>query len=550
VKYSSASYFGVESAQDLASRRVPGSVQNPAAAMHAFVGEGQFGAVTIEFRAPLNEFFDTLRGFLQQRFDGVGIAQAIACAERVLQMKMDFVFVTERRGRAALCRWRGGAVDLPFVQDDHSACSGQLNGCPQPGNAGANHQEIGFGWRALHKRKMLSRVPARPRMRLRYDENPRRSPTGSERLRGETMTRVTIRIPPRPYEAVIESGLLPQAGAHLRGLLSGREHLFVVTVPPVRRKWGKKLMASLSAAGFRPQLVEMHDGERYKQLATIEELSQKLIRLGADRNAVVLAFGGGVVGDVAGLLASLYMRGVDVVQIPTTLLAQVDASIGGKTAVNLRGGKNLLGTFHQPRAVLIDPAVLATLPEREFCAGLYEALKCGVIGNPELFRRLENIQVKQLRSDGATLEWVIAESVKLKAEVVSADERERGLRRVLNFGHTIGHALEAETGYRRFLHGEAIAWGMIAAAHIAATVGRIDLYTASRISDAVIKLGPLPKVEVRSRNIVRFLRADKKTRDGIMHLVLPREIGKVEIVNDVPEQVVIETVDELRRLSK
>jgi len=349
---------------------------------------------------------------------------------------------------------------------------------------------------------------------------------------------------------MIESGLLPQAGAHLRRVLSGHEDLFVVTVPPVRRKWGSKLMASLSAAGFTPKLLEMRDGEHYKKLATIEELSEKLIRLGADRNAVVLAFGGGVVGDVAGLLASLYMRGVDVVQIPTTVLAQVDASIGGKTGVNLRAGKNLLGTFHQPRAVLIDPAVLATLPDREFRAGLYEALKCGVIGNPELFSRLENIHVKQLRRDGATLEWVIAESVKLKAKVVSADERESDLRRVLNFGHTIGHALEAETRYRRFLHGEAIAWGMVAAAHIAATVGRIDSNTARRISDAVIGLGPLPKVEVRSRNIQRLLRADKKTRDGIMHFVLPREIGKVEIVNDVPEQVVIEAVDQLRRLSK
>ena len=363
------------------------------------------------------------------------------------------------------------------------------------------------------------------------------------------MFRVTIAVPPRPYEAVIDHGLLQRAGAHLRGLLHDRERLFVVTVSPVRRKWGKQLMASLSAAGFTPQLVEARDGERYKKLATVEELSEKLIRLGADRNAVVLACGGGVVGDLAGLLASLYMRGVDVVQIPTTVLAQVDASIGGKTGVNLRAGKNLLGTFHQPRAVLIDPAVLTTLPDRQFRAGLYEALKCGVIGNPELFRRLENIQVKQLRRDQATLEWVIAESVKLKAEVVASDERENGPRRGLNFGHTIGHALETETRYRHLLHGEAVAWGMIAAAHIAATVGRIDIHTAHRISDAVIGLGPLPKVEVRSQNILRLLRADKKTRDGSVHFVLPREIGKVEIVNDVPDRVVIEALDELRRRS-
>src|SRR5580700_7334446 len=282
------------------------------------------------------------------------------------------------------------------------------------------------------------------------------------------MTRVTIAVQPRPYDAIIENGLLERVGEHLREIVGDRLHLFIVTVPPVRRNWGKKLMKSLAAAGFKARLVEMSDGERYKKLATVEQLAEKLSVLGADRNAVIVAFGGGVVGDVAGLLASLYMRGVDVVQIPTTVQAQVDAAIGGKTGVNLRAGKNLLGTFHQPRGVLIDPAVLATLPDREFRAGIYEALKCGVIGLPELFQTLERTQVRDLRRDPAKLERVIAESVKMKAKVVSADERESGLRRVLNFGHTVGHALEAVTGYRRFLHGEAVAWGIIAATRIAA----------------------------------------------------------------------------------
>ncbi len=376
------------------------------------------------------------------------------------------------------------------------------------------------------------------------------------------MTRVTIALPPRPYDAVIESGLLQRIGEKLREIFSvgvvaagdspakaSRARVFVITVPPVR-KWAKKLMASLSAAGFTARILEMPDGEGHKKLATVEKLSEQLTRVGADRNSVIVAFGGGVVGDVTGLLASLYMRGVDLVQIPTTVLAQVDASIGGKTGVNLRGGKNLVGTFHHPRIVLIDPAVLATLPDREFRAGLYEALKCGVIGKPELFSALENVDVKELRRNTAKLEWVIAESVKLKADVVSSDERENGLRRVLNLGHTIGHALETETDYRHFLHGEAVAWGMIASARIAATVGKIDNTTACRITDAVRELGPLPKVEVRSRNILRLLKSDKKTRNGVVHFVLPREIGRVEIVNDVPEQVVIEVVDELRRLSK
>ncbi|HYA23224.1 MAG TPA: 3-dehydroquinate synthase [Terriglobales bacterium] len=365
------------------------------------------------------------------------------------------------------------------------------------------------------------------------------------------MTRVEIAVSPRPYAAWIESGSLERAGMRLREVLNAERlpALFVVTVPPVRRRWGKKLMQSLTSAGFRAKFLEMPDGEPSKKLSTVESLAEQLIRQRADRDAVITAFGGGVVGDVAGLLASVYMRGVHLVQIPTTVLAQVDASIGGKTGVNLRAGKNLIGTFHQPLAVLIDPEVLSTLPEREFRAGLYESLKCGVIGNPELFKRLEHVDLKQLCKDAGLLEWVIAESVKLKACVVSADERESGLRRVLNFGHTIGHALEGESGYRRFLHGEAVAWGMIAAADIARVIGFCENRTAERIRDAVFGFGHLPKVSARSRDVVRLLQADKKTRSGLVHFVLPREIGKVEVVSNVPEHVVIGAVDQIRKLS-
>jgi 3-dehydroquinate synthase len=366
------------------------------------------------------------------------------------------------------------------------------------------------------------------------------------------MTRVEIAVSPRPYAAWIESSSLDRAGMRLREVLNS-EHLpalFVVTVPPVRRRWGKKLMKSLSQAGFRAKFLEMPDGEPSKIIATVEALAQGLTKRRADRDAVIVAFGGGVVGDVTGLLASLYMRGVNVVQIPTTVLAQVDASIGGKTGVNLRGGKNLLGTFHQPLAVLIDPEVLSTLPEREFRAGLYESLKCGVIGNLELFSRLEKVDLEELRKDAALLEWVIAECVRLKASVVSADERESALRRVLNFGHTIGHALEAESGYRRFLHGEAVAWGMIAAAEIAQLIGCCENGTTKRITEAVRGFGHLPKVGARGRDIVRLLQTDKKTRNGVVHFILPREIGKVEVVNDVPENVVINAVGKLRKLSK
>ncbi|HUJ94974.1 MAG TPA: 3-dehydroquinate synthase [Terriglobales bacterium] len=363
------------------------------------------------------------------------------------------------------------------------------------------------------------------------------------------MKRVTITVPQRSYEAIIENGLLERAGQELRKLLPDRKQLFVVTVLPVKRRWGKKLHSSVAAAGFDAKFVEMPDGERHKRLATVEVLGEELVRQRAERDAVIVAFGGGVVGDVAGLLASIYMRGVEVIQIPTTVLAQVDASIGGKTGVNLRAGKNLLGTFQQPLAVLIDPAVLSTLPEREFRAGLYESVKCGVIGNVELFRVLEDLSVKDLRRDPTKLEWVIGESVKLKADVVSRDEREGGLRRVLNFGHTIGHALEAATAYRRYLHGEAVAWGMVAAADIAARTGKCGPEISQRIADATLRLGALPKVESEGKTILRLLKTDKKTRDGVVHFVLPRQIGRVEIDNDVSEQAVIEAVSELRRRS-
>jgi 3-dehydroquinate synthase len=240
---------------------------------------------------------------------------------------------------------------------------------------------------------------------------------------------------------------------------------------------------------------------------------------------------------------------VDVIQIPTTVLAQVDAAIGGKTGVNLVSGKNLLGTFHQPGAVLIDPSVLATLSPREYRAGLYEALKAGIIGDPGLFRLFEDHHREIMDRDPAVVEKVIADSVRLKASVVSSDEREGGLRQVLNLGHTIGHALEAETQYKLLLHGEAVAWGMIAATQIALSLGKLDSVTAGRISNAILGLGELPRMQWKTNNILKRLRSDKKTRQGVVHFILPREIGKVEITTDVPEEIVRSAVDDLRKLA-
>ncbi len=294
----------------------------------------------------------------------------------------------------------------------------------------------------------------------------------------------------------------------------------------------------------------MPDGESAKTLSQLEQLGLKLMSHGADRGSVLLALGGGVVGDVGGFLASVFMRGIPVVQIPTTLVAQVDSAIGGKTGVNLQSGKNLLGTFHQPLAVLADPDVLSTLPEREYRSGLFEAMKYGVIRNPAIFELMEAKRDALLRRDSAFLEILITECIRVKADVVSADERESGERRILNFGHTIGHALEAETDYAGFLHGEAVGWGMIAATVIGTGMRLTDPVTAKRIIALVMAYGPLPTVDVDSRGIAQRLLYDKKTIGGVPHFILPTDLGKVEVVNTVPERAVIEAVEEIKRLSR
>jgi 3-dehydroquinate synthase len=237
----------------------------------------------------------------------------------------------------------------------------------------------------------------------------------------------------------------------------------------------------------------------------------------------------------------MYMRGVEVVQIPTTLLAQVDASVGGKTGVNLKAGKNLIGAFWQPRAVLIDPEVLSSLPAREYRAGLYEALKCGVIGNPELFREFENNRDKIAQRDPATVERLIAESVRLKAHVVSVDEKENGLRRVLNFGHTIGHALEAETGYRSLLHGEAVGWGMRVAVEISRMRGLPDA-EAGRILAAIDALGLPPLPRLTPRRLLNAAAGDKKRIGGIRHFVLLDRIGHARVVDDLSDDDLLRAI--------
>jgi 3-dehydroquinate synthase len=364
------------------------------------------------------------------------------------------------------------------------------------------------------------------------------------------MVRIPVSTAPRPYDVIAGNGLLACAGEHLRKLFPERKHVFLITVRQVLRPWGKALKTSLNAADFRPVFLEVPDGEPNKKIAGVERLAEKLLRAGADRNAIMIAFGGGMVGDLAGLTASLYMRGVELVHVPTTVLAQVDSSIGGKTAVNLREAKNILGTFYQPAAVFSDIDTLSTLSERQFRSGLYEALKAGMIGSPALFRCFMEQKDLILARDAETLGFVIVESIRVKARIVVVDERESGMRRVLNLGHTIGHALEAQTRYRELLHGEAVAFGIIAAVRLAGVLGKLDSGVAETMTAAILSLGPLPQVRARSQNVLERLRYDKKTLDGAIHFVIPTGIGKVEVVRDVPKTALIDAIEHLRGLSQ
>jgi len=275
------------------------------------------------------------------------------------------------------------------------------------------------------------------------------------------------------------------------------------------------------------QAHEFNDAETEKTLQTVEEITRSLVKAGADRRAVVIAVGGGVVGDVAGFAAASYLRGVALVQVPTTLVAQTDSAIGGKTGVNLPEGKNLVGAFYPPKLVLVDPQLLATLPEREYRGGLAEVIKYGVIADAKLFAYLEKNFDKVLARDARALEYLITRSVEIKANIVSKDERESGLREILNFGHTFGHALESVTGYRRYQHGEAVAWGMMAAALYGHEIGVTPAADASRIIALVRRIGKLPAwPNAAPRKLIELMMSDKKTRAGKMRFVLSPRIGK------------------------
>ena len=347
-----------------------------------------------------------------------------------------------------------------------------------------------------------------------------------------------VETPQRCYSAIVERGAIGHLARHIPPK-TGK--VFVVTTEDVWRHAGGALEAGL--AGVNHEVLYLPGGEDQKRLAPLERLAEDMLQLGGDRSSMVIAFGGGIVNDMAGFAAAIFMRGIPVIQIPTTLLAQVDAAIGGKTGVNLASGKNLIGSFHQPLVVLTDPAVLESLPEREFRAGLYEIIKAGIIREPALFRYLRKHRSEVLDRAPSAVDHIVAESVRMKAEVVSSDEREGDLRRILNFGHTFGHALEAETGYRRFLHGEAVAWGMRAAIYLGEMTGHVSAEDSVEMLNLIADYGPIPPVTgIPAENLEARLVHDKKTVQGKVHFVLPVRIGEVTVVSGVEEKAVMAAI--------
>jgi 3-dehydroquinate synthase len=311
---------------------------------------------------------------------------------------------------------------------------------------------------------------------------------------------------------------------------------FVVSSSVIWRFHGEQMRRGLESG--EPILIS--DGERYKNLQSVSRIYEALIRGGADRGSVLVGVGGGVIGDTAGFAAATYLRGISLVHVPTTLLAQVDSAIGGKVGVNHALGKNLIGAFHQPAVVLVDPTLLRTLPRREFRSGLYEVVKYGMIASRDLFDRVAHHTKAIFSRDPSVLAPAIVESCRIKADVVSKDERESGLRRTLNYGHTIGHALEAVTKYRRFRHGEAIAYGMLGAADLAVTRGALAERERQGLLQLITQLGPLPSVaDLRAADVLDAIKRDKKVVHGRLHFVIAIEIGATMTVEDVTE-------DELR----
>ena len=356
------------------------------------------------------------------------------------------------------------------------------------------------------------------------------------------MPSINIKTPSATYDVTIASGIFRTLSSRLTKLKQGKPYRpFVITSPDIWAHWSKPFLASFPKQGSAVPTVLLHPaGERFKRMAAVESLAQQLALAGADRDALLLAFGGGVIGDITGFLAAIYMRGVPYVQLPTTLLAQVDSSLGGKTGVNLRAGKNLIGSFNHPLAVLADTDTLRTLPPAQLRAGLQESVKAGIIYDAKLFSYLEKnvatiLAKKPTPQSEKSLTHVVSASVRVKADVVNQDEKELGLRMILNFGHTLGHAIEAATNYKQLLHGEAVAWGSIAALHVAIARKTITPAQADRITKTILAYGPLSPFKATAAKLVALTYSDKKNRSGKRAFILPNGIGATRIIFDITD---------------
>ncbi len=356
------------------------------------------------------------------------------------------------------------------------------------------------------------------------------------------MKKIKVRSASGTYEILCGRGAATQS-ARAIARLAEQSALFLISSPRVWKHIGARIERIFK--GVHRATVLFDDREAAKNLSTVEKACRQLVRAGADRRTLLVAVGGGVVGDVAGFVAASYARGIRLVHIPTTLVAQVDSAVGGKTGVNLPEGKNLVGAFYPAKLVIADPELLRTLPLREFRSGIYEIIKYGVIGDAKLFHFLEQKMDKLLRRDPAALDFVIGRSVSQKARVVSLDERESGLREILNFGHTFAHALESVTHYRKYLHGEAVGWGMFAATKLACASLMLSTPDACDIMNLIVRVGPLPHWPSASpARLIAAMQADKKTRAGRLRFVLPERIGKVRCGVEAHPQVLAQVLRE------
>ncbi len=353
------------------------------------------------------------------------------------------------------------------------------------------------------------------------------------------MQKIRVELGERSYNIFIDSACLGGIGEVLTKFEFSRR-VALVSNPTVYGLYGNGVSVSLKAAGFEPTDIIIPDGEQYKNIESVGKIHEAMLRMRLDRKSAVVALGGGVIGDIAGFAASTYMRGVDFIQVPTTLLAQVDSSVGGKTGVNHPLGKNMIGTFWQPRLVWIDTDTLTTLPRREFLAGMAEVIKYGVIWDADLFDFLAEHREDILGLDRTSLMHIIGRSCEIKAEVVSKDERESGLRAILNYGHTIGHAVETVTQYRSFLHGEAVAIGMYQEARLSAALGVIGDAEVDRIRSLIEAYGlpcELP-AGIDPAALLSSMQLDKKTVSGELKFILPERIGSVTMRKGIsPEEI-------------